>query len=152
MYLQKNKHLVVKFISIIASLKFDFEAGHSSIISDFFLTVVSCWSGIISNCLLFRKWWSQYFRDICNAQVFIVSCRKVTIIKAHLTTLVLTHKYCRMFWRTHTLFVKSRAHSPWCHVVVHLSWREGTVEGPTVIDVKHRCGDPAKIGNLRVSK
>ena len=51
-YLQKNKHLVVKFISIIASLKFDFEAGHSSIISDFFLTVVSCWSGIISNIIV----------------------------------------------------------------------------------------------------
>lgn len=39
--------LVVKFISIITALKFDFEAGLSSIISDFFLTVVSCWSGII---------------------------------------------------------------------------------------------------------
>ena len=47
-YLQRNKHQVVKFISIITALKFDFEAGHSSVISDFFLTVVSFWSGIIS--------------------------------------------------------------------------------------------------------
>ena len=25
----------------------------------------------------------------------------------------------------------------------------GTVEGPSVIDFNHCCGDPAKIGNLR---
>lgn len=50
-YLQRNKHLVVKFISIIAALKFDLEAGHSSIISDCFATV-SCWSGIISNVFI----------------------------------------------------------------------------------------------------
>ena len=41
-YLQRNKHLVVKFISIIATLKFDFEAGHSSImyLISFLLSVV----------------------------------------------------------------------------------------------------------------